>query len=175
MKHSSLRRLIAVTLSVLGGVAVSGDEPARQEPTAPDAKDSDANDSDAKDSDNVFGHERLCVTIWPAKTQVPVGEEFEVKLRVVNSSQEPQSLKVASCSWDHDWTWSNRRIGYKMWPCFRNAVVTVQLQPGEAYEKTLAMTIEGKGPAKTESLRMGFKPGGETKTYWSNEVVLSVK
>jgi hypothetical protein len=154
-----------MTLGVLGSAAVGGDEPAGQEPSAPDAKD----------SDDVFGHERFCVTIWPVKTQVKPGEEFEVKLRVVNSSQESQSIKVASCSWDHQWTWSNRRIGYKMWPCYRNAVVTVQLQPGEAYEKTLAMNIEGKGPSKTESLRMGFKPAGETKTYWSNEVVLSVK
>ena len=115
------------------------------------------------------------MTIWPAKKQVKPGEEFDVKLRVVNSSQVPQSFKVASCSWDHHWTWTNRRSDYKMWPCFRNAVVTVQLQPGEAYEKTLAMKIEGKGPLNTESLQMGFKPSGETKTYWSNEVVLSVK
>ena len=165
MTHSSRRRLIAVTLGVLGGVAVGGDEPARQEPSAPDAKD----------SNHVFGHERLCVTIWPAKTQVKPGEEFEVKLRVVNSSQEPLSLKVWSCSWDHHWTWSNRRIGYNSWPCAANGIGTVQLQPGEAYEKGLAVKIEGKGLSKTESLRMGFKPAGETKTYWSNEVVLSVK
>lgn len=165
MTHSSRRQLIAITLGAVGGLAVRGDEPARGEPPAPDAKE----------SDDVFGHERFCVTIWPAKTQVNVDEEFEMKLRVVNSSAEPQSLKVASCSWDHDWTWSNRRIGYEMWPCFRNAIVTLQLQPGEAYEKALMMKIEGKGPTKTESLRMGFKPAGETKTYWSNEVVLSAK
>jgi hypothetical protein len=165
MTHSSRRRLIALTLGMLGGLAVGGDEPARQDPPAPDAED----------SDHAFGHERFCVTIWPAKTQVNVGEEFEVKLRVVNSSQEPQSIKVASCSWDQHWTWSNRRISYKMWPCYRNAIVNLQLQPGEAYEQKLAMNIEGKGPSKTESLRMGFKPPGETKTYWSNEVVLSVK
>jgi hypothetical protein len=153
-----------MSLGLCAGAALAGEELARQEPTVADAT-----------RDDVFDHKRLCVTIWPAKTEVAAGEKFEVKLRVVNSSQEPQSLKVFSCSWDGHWTWKNRRIGYDTWPCFKNAIVTLQLQPGEKYEQALTMKIEGKGPSKTEPLQMGFRPHEESKTYWSNEVVLSVK
>src|SRR5689334_5538435 len=87
MSHSSRRQFVAIGLGAVGGLALAGDEPVRQEPPA----------LEAKANEDVFGHEQLCVTIWPAKTQVEPGEEFEVKLRVVNSSQELQSLQVWSC------------------------------------------------------------------------------
>ncbi len=153
-----------ITLVVFVGFAVCGDNPPAKEPAKPEAKG----------NEDVFDHQQFCVTIWPAKTQVKPGEEFEMKLRVVNSSEKTQSFQVASCSWDFYWKWSNPHFTYKMWACYRNAVLPVQLKPGEAYEKVLVMQFEA-GKSKTESLRMGFTPGGEKKTYWSNEVVLGVK
>jgi len=165
MSHSLRSLLVVITLGVFVGLALGGDDPPKKEPAEPGAKG----------DDDVFGHERFCVTVWPAKTQVKPGEEFEVKLRVVNSSQEPQSLKGWSCSWDMHWKSSNLRIGYRPWPCYANAIMAVELQPGEAYEKVLVMKLVEKGMSKTESLRMGFTPHGEKKTYWSNEVVLGVK
>lgn len=164
MTQSLRTLLVATTLGVFVSFALSGDDSPKKEPVQPAAKG----------NDDVFDHQRFCVTIWPAKTQVRPGEEFEVKLRVVNSSKESQSIKVASCSWDQHWKWSNRQFTYKPWACYRNAIVAVQLQPGEAYENVLVMRFTG-GPSKTESLRMGFTPAGEKKTYWSNEVVLGVK
>ena len=161
----SLRSLpVVITLGVFVGFALCGDNPPKKEPARPDAKG----------NEDVFGHERLCVTIWPAKTQVRAREEFEMKLRVVNSSKQPQSFNAASCSWDTHWTWKNLRFSYKPWDCYANGVMPVRLQPGEAYEKVLVMQFAG-GTSKTESLRMGFTPSGEKKTYWSNEVVLGVK
>jgi len=165
MSHSSRRQFVAMGLGAFGGLALAGDEANGQEPPA----------LEAEANEDVFGHEQLCVTIWPAKTQVKPGEEFEVKLRVVNSSEEPQSVKVFGCSWDDHWMWKNRRIGYDPWGCDKNAIVTIQLPPGAAYERALTMKIAGTGTSKTESLQMGFKPDGESKTYWSNEVVLGVK
>jgi len=165
MPHSLRSLLGVITLSVFAGFALGGDDQPKQEPAEPGVKG----------TDDVFGHERFCVTIWSAKTQVNADEEFEVKLRVVNSSEEPQSFKVASCSWDRQWKSSNLRIGYKSWPCYANAIIAVQLQPGEAHEKVLVMKLVGRGTSKTESLRMGFTPAGEQKTYLSNEVVLGVK
>jgi len=161
----SLRSLLAViTLGVFVGLALCGDDPPKKEPAEPGAKG----------NDDVFGHERFCVIIWPAKTQVKADEEFEVKLRVVNSSEGLQSFKVASCSWYMHWNSSNLHIGYKPWSCWSNAIVDVRLQPGGAYEKVLVMKLVGQGTSNTEPLRMGFTPGGEKKTYWSNEVVLGV-
>jgi len=164
MSHSLRSLLVVITLGVFVGLALGGDEPPKKELAEPGAKG----------NDDVFGHERFCVTIWPAKTQVKAGEEFEVKLRVVNSSEEPQSLKVWSCSWDMHWKWTNPRFGYKSWACAANSVMAVRLQPGEAYEKVLVMKFAG-GTSKTESLRLGFTPDSEKKAYWSNEVVLGVK
>ena len=44
-------------------------------------------------NNDVFGHDRLCVTIWPEKTRVTEKERFDVKLRVVNSSDAIQSSR----------------------------------------------------------------------------------
>jgi hypothetical protein len=164
MSHSLRSLLVVITLGVFVSFALCDDDSPKKEPA----------EAAAKGNDDVFGHERFCVTIWPAKTQVKPGEEFEVKLRVVNSSEEPQSLKVWSCTWDMHWKSSNLRIGYRPWPCYANGIMDVRLQPGEAYEKVLVMKFTG-GTLKTESLRMGFTPHGEKTTYWSNEVVLGVK
>lgn len=165
MPYSLRSLLVVMALVSFVGFAVCGDDPLKKEPARPDASG----------NEDVFGHQRFCVTIWPAKTQVTTGEKFEVKLRVVNSSEEPQSVRVASCSWDHFWKWSNDQFRYDPWPCFRNAVTDVVLQPGEAYEKVLVMYLVGRGTSQTENLRMGFTPAGEKQTYWSNEVVLGVK
>lgn len=159
----SLRCLLAVIPVVLcAGFVLSGDE-SIENPAKPGT------------NGDVFDHQRLCVTIWPAKTQVKAGEEFEVKLRVVNSSETPQSLKVWNCSWDSHWKWRNSGFQHSSWECFKNFVTTLQLEPGAAWEKTLVMHFSGEGSAKTTSLRMGFTPEGEKHTYWSNEVVLGVK
>lgn len=165
MPHSLRSLLVVSTLGVFVAFALCGDDPPTKEPAKPGAKG----------NEDVFDHQRFCVTISPAKTQVSPGEKFEVKLRVVNSSKEAQSFKVVTCSWDEHWKWSNRRISYKPWPCWANALIAVRLQPGEAYEKVLVMELVATGKSKTEPLRMGFTPSGEKKTYWSNEVVLGVK
>lgn len=164
MRYSLRSLLVVITLGAFVGFALCGNDSPKKEPAQPAAKS----------NDDVFNQQRFCVTIWPAKTQVKPGEEFEVKLRVVNSSKEPQSIRVWSCSWDMHWKWSNPQFTYKPWACYRNGIVAVQLEPGEAYEKVLVMQLAG-GASKTQSLRMGFTPDGEKKTYWSNEVVLGVK
>jgi hypothetical protein len=125
-------------------------------------------------NEDVFGHDRLCVTIWPEKTQIKPEEPFEVKLRVVNSSEQAQSFTVMSCSWDEHWACSNRRIVLGRRPCWRNVPTTVQLAPGEAYEKTMTLSVGAGGDSRIESFRLGFSPIGQKKTYWSNTVAIAV-
>ena len=126
-------------------------------------------------NEDVFGHERLCVTVWPEKTRVQGDEVFGVKLRVVNSSEQVQCFRVMNCSWDEHWQCGNPRIAHVLWACTRNFPVTVELAPGEAYEQKLNMYVGAKGDSRTERFRMGFTPIGEKKTYRSNEVVIGVK
>jgi RNA polymerase sigma factor (sigma-70 family) len=94
-----------------------------------------------KGKQNVFGHERFCVTIWPEKTRIKADETFEVKLRVVNSSAQTQTFQVMNCSWFEHWVCSNPRIAGSEWPCRKNFPVTVELQPGEAYERRYPCTF----------------------------------
>jgi RNA polymerase sigma factor (sigma-70 family) len=159
---------------------------------------SGARSKNPRQNEDILNHDRFCVTIWTEKTRVEVGELFEVKLRVVNSSEAPLSFVVMNGSWDDHWQSSNPRID-----CNRGIVrtknfpVTVQLEPGEAYEQTMHLSVGAKGTPKTESFRMGFTPSFRwglplpfdrelgtvevktppkaVKTYWSNEVVLGLK
>ena len=167
MPHGLCTLLVAITLGGFVGFAPCGDDLPKKVP-AP---------SGARGNEDVFGHERFRVTIRPAKTEVRLGEKFDVKLRVVNSSNVPQAFKAWSCSWDVQWTWKNLRIhyGFDNFDCWRNGLQEVRLKPGEAYEKTMALKLVAAGKSKEESLRMGFTPGGERKTYWSNQVVLGMK
>jgi hypothetical protein len=123
---------------------------------------------------NVFGPERFSVTLEPTVNQITKGSTFQVTLRVVNSSAQVQTIRVWDCSWEKSWKSSNPRIEFFPHPCWDNARIAVRLQPGEAYEKVGMMVLHEKGRFPTESLRMGFTPLGERKTYWSSDVVLGV-
>jgi len=165
MSHSLRSRLALIALGLFVSFAPCGDSPPKNEPAQPGARV----------HEDVFDHPRFCVTIWPEQTQVVKGSSFEVKLRVVNSSQHVQSIRVWDCSWQKHWKVSNPRLDLMPAHCWDNARVTVQLQPGGAYEKVAILTLMEKGASKTESFRMGFTPDGEKTTYWSNEVVLGVQ
>jgi RNA polymerase sigma factor (sigma-70 family) len=117
----------------------------------------------------------LTVTIKPQKNPVRVKEPFKVDLRVVNSSKAAQSFQVMSCSWDEHWKSSNDRVSWEGWPCAENSAVTVKLEPGEAYEKTLPMLLPAGKPQEKVSFKMGFTPIGSKQTFWSDEVTVQVE
>lgn len=117
----------------------------------------------------------LAVTIKPQKNRIRANEAFNVDLRVMNSSKSPQSFQVMSCSWDEHWKSSNQRVFWKGWPCFKNIEMTVKLAPGEAYEKALPMLLVAGKPQEKVIFKMGFTSLGSNRTYWSNDVTLTVQ
>jgi uncharacterized protein (TIGR03067 family) len=117
----------------------------------------------------------LTVTIKPQKKQVRAKEPFDVDLRVVNLSKSPQSFRVMNCSWYEHWKSSNGRVSWQGWDCAENAAVTVKLDPGEAYEKTLPMLLLAGKPLEKVSFKVGFTPIGSKQTYWSNEVTVQIE
>lgn len=117
----------------------------------------------------------LTVTIKSQKNPVRVKEPFKVDLRVVNSSKATQSFRVMNGSWDEHWKSSNDRVSWERWPVSENSAVTVNLEPGEAYEKTLPMLLLTGKPQEKVSFKMGFTPIGSNQSFWSNEVTVQVE
>jgi hypothetical protein len=115
----------------------------------------------------------LKVIVTPLRTNVRIGDFFEVRLQVVNSSQSPQSFQVMSCSWNQHWKSSNDRIVPEGWACWSNIAETKNLAPGEAYEEILKMSLVSGKPGDKISFRMAFSPFTKNdQTYWSNPVTV---
>jgi hypothetical protein len=121
------------------------------------------------------GVEPLSVRTTAAKKTVRLNEPFDVRLRVVNTSEEAQSFRVMNCSWDEHWKCSNPAVSWVSWDCSKNFPVTVTLKPGEAYEKTLPMLVTKGEPGARVSFKMGFTPIGSKGTYWSGKVTVRVE
>jgi len=118
----------------------------------------------------------LAVMVLPTQMQVNIGEPFYVDLRVVNISKTPQSFRAMSCSWPQHWKSNNSRIvSTDLWPCMENFGKTIELQPGQAYEKRISMVVSDVNSPKTVAFKMGFTSLGSHATLWSNEVTLEVK
>ncbi len=169
-------KIVVASLLVLGAVAMVAAVVASGQ-TGPwsGGPDGPAGRADAPPKD--AGGERkdpLRVTITPEKEHVRVKEAFAVRLRVVNATASVQSFEVMNCSWDEHWKSGNERVTWEGWDCTKNFPVTVELQPGDAYEKTLQMILRAGEPKQEVPLKMGFTPLGSKRTYWSNEVMLHV-
>jgi hypothetical protein len=117
----------------------------------------------------------LTVRATTAKKTVRVEEPFDVRLRVVNASGTAQTFRVMNCSWDEHWKSSNPAVSWEGWACTKNYPVAVTLQPGEAYEKTLSMLLTKGAPGDEVSFKMGFRPIGSKRTYWSQKVTVRVE
>ncbi len=120
------------------------------------------------------GMSTLTVTIKPKVNQVRINTPFDVDLRVVNSSKSTQSFQVMDGSWDEHWKSNNDRVSWVGWDCTKNFPVTVKLEPGERYEKTLPMLLPTGKPLEKLSFKMGFTPIDSKETFWSNEVSVQV-
>jgi RNA polymerase sigma factor (sigma-70 family) len=192
LKAMLLVKLKAATLALsltglvlLGGVfacglaavapeqAVWGTAPAKKD--AAGARPVDADRPDNGPEANGAAGIPLNATVQAKKKRVRVGEEFEVRLRVVNASRSPQSFQVMSCSWDDHWQSSNDRVSWAGWDCRKNIPVTVNLDPGQAYEKDLSMFIVPGKLQREFAFQMGFTPLKSKQTYWSNVVILQLE
>jgi RNA polymerase sigma factor (sigma-70 family) len=119
--------------------------------------------------------EPLAVTVKPRTNILRVKVPFTVDLRVANTSDAAQTFRVMNCSWYEHWKSSNGRVSWLGWPCTRNFAVTVTLEPGQAYERTLEMLLLDGELLEEVSFRMGFTPIGGKQTYRSNALTLPVE
>jgi RNA polymerase sigma factor (sigma-70 family) len=117
----------------------------------------------------------LTVSVHSRRTQVRLKEPFEIVLRVVNSSNAPQTFRAMSCSWDQQWKANTDRLDWRRWVCTVNYPKTVTLEPGEAYEKTLSVYVANGEPEEKVAFKMGFTPIESKRTYWSGEVTIRVE
>ena len=190
MNFAARDKVALVAVVLLAGLTARGtfgqrtDTSKREENQPPVASPLDeiaiASAAKVKKSEKLAGQQipapdGLCVTIWPRKTQVKLGERFDVLLRVVNASERPQIFEVWSCSWFQHWQCSNSCLAQERWACKGNAAKVIHLQPGEAHERTLKVYVRDPGASKIVAFRMGFTSLGSKRTFWSNEVVLGLK
>lgn len=119
--------------------------------------------------------EPLTVKATAAKETVRLNEPFDVRLRVVNTSEDTQTFRVMSCSWYEHWRSDDPAVTSVGWACSRNFPVTVTLKRGEAYEKTLPLLVSEGEPGDRVSYELGFKPIGSKLTSWSGKVTVQVE
>jgi RNA polymerase sigma factor (sigma-70 family) len=115
------------------------------------------------------------VTVDLQRKPVRVKQPFKVSVQVVNSSQSRQSFQVANGNWEMHWKPSNDRVYWVPRAVFRNFIETVNLDPGQAYQKTGYMVIAPEKPQKEVTFKLGFTPAASKQTYWSDEVTLQIE
>jgi hypothetical protein len=99
----------------------------------------------------------LRVVVVPSKTQVRVGEKFELELRVENISQENQAVAAWTCSWEFGWQCSDKRIfSASPMSCNSNFPHSVIISSGEAYTNTFLAIVKDAAALGKISFRMGF-------------------
>ena len=122
----------------------------------------------------------LRVLVIPSKTDVRVGEHFELALRVENPTATNQYVRVWSCSWPQNWQISNPSIfiGQDL-NCEFNPPIIEKIPAGGSIKFDLEVYVPGT-PAALEhltgklSFKMGFTPIDSKKTFWSREMTIEV-
>ncbi len=116
----------------------------------------------------------LAVTIEVQPHSVNHDYGFDVFLCVTNTSSTVQHFDVYNCSWEEHWRSSNPRVGpADGWGCRANCVQTLELHPGDKYQRTLRIRrLHPEDKTKPISFQMGFTPYASKRTYWSNEATL---
>ena len=115
----------------------------------------------------------LNVVVKLEKTQVHVGEHFNLALRVENPTTTNQYVRVMSCSWWQQWQPSNSNIFFNTEGCTWNAPTSLVIPAGSAITFDLKAYVS-EPVSRKFSFQMGFTPIGSKKTFWSNDVKLKI-
>jgi hypothetical protein len=115
----------------------------------------------------------LKVVVKPEKTQVHVGEHFNLALRVENTATTNQYVRVMSCSWWQQWQPSNPSIFFDTEDCTWNAPMSLKIPAGGAITFDLKVSVSELVSRKF-SFQMGFTPIGSKETFWSDDVKLKI-
>jgi hypothetical protein len=106
--------------------------------------------------------------------RVRLKEPFKTTLRVENRSDTNLTLRVMNCSWDQHWRVSHRDLSWIGWDCSKNFAVDETLAPGEVYERSLEVVMQETVHESAFAFRMGFTSMNDTRTYWSEKVMIEV-
>jgi hypothetical protein len=115
----------------------------------------------------------LKVVVKPEKTQVHVGEHFNLALRVENPATTNQYVRVMSCCWWQQWQPSNPSIFFDTEGCTWNAPMSLKIPAGGAITFDLKVSVSELVSRKF-SFQMGFTPIGSKETFWSDDVSIGV-
>lgn len=112
--------------------------------------------------------------------------EFSVATTIRNVSVREQAIHVTLCGFAYQWQVDNPKVYVDGGSCLKNSIITIKLQPGETYTRSISMFVElpseslGRGPQPV-TFRLGFgdsfwneKLRGEMQAIWSNPITVSV-
>ncbi len=120
----------------------------------------------------------LKAIVEPSKTEVRIGEHFNLALRIENLTATNQSVQAWSCSWDQNWQINNSSIVIdRSRICEFNPPLIEKIPPGGSIKYDLKVYVPGPIgllPSKKLSFKMGFTPIGSQETFWSNKAMVNV-
>jgi hypothetical protein len=161
--------LVGVVAFTCGMLAMAPTDSEHFVAKVPDRTEEKPRDADRETRD------ALTIRIEAYEKNVHVNEPFAVELRVVNSSQSPQTFRVFGANTDGQWLSKNERVAWESEAAGKSfGEMTVKLKPGEAYEKTMSMVLLTGESKEKVPFRIGFTPIDSKVTYLSNDVTVQV-
>ena len=120
----------------------------------------------------------LKVEIATLQPSVKNTEAVEVGTKIRNTGSDSRRLQVWSCSYPDHWQADNTAAEVVQVPCDKNALIWIDLKPGDAYERKISVRVSGLAKEvhqETVTFRLGFKPSAEAPAVlWSNAVTVKV-
>ncbi|MBA4147119.1 MAG: hypothetical protein H0X66_03320 [Verrucomicrobia bacterium] len=122
----------------------------------------------------------LRVKVKLSKQRVREGEPFQATMRVENTSETQQEIRVMNCHWDYNWRSTLRRnIGWRPWTCDKNFEEEISIPPGGGYQKELELVAYLAGVETLYNhpyitFRMGFTQEGGKTTLWSDAQTVTI-
>ena len=122
----------------------------------------DANDEDA-----------IALSRWE-----PYGTGFPITCTVTNTAKNSITLSKWSGSRYENWQSNTERVVVLKWPVRRNAVVQINLKPGESFSETIFVRVCDAKVNEKLRCRLGFVPATDGPRdfmpNWSNSIELKI-
>ncbi|MCX5703685.1 MAG: hypothetical protein NT066_04250, partial [Candidatus Omnitrophica bacterium] len=101
---------------------------------------------------------------------------FYMMTHIVNVNDKAESFETYSCSYGQSWLSDNSAVNTGVERCRRNIPITILLQPGKSYDRSLALGFSKKAVPGSLTFKLGLshKLGQKTKIVWSNPVTIMI-
>lgn len=120
----------------------------------------------------------LKVQAFSEQSSTKSGMMFLVKGRVENSSDAPLRFQCHTCSYEKHWEVDTPGVFIQPWTCNEDAVESVVLKAGEAYERNIILYIPKTDESGPVTFRLGFKRAmgdeSESDPVWSDPLTMDV-